>query len=408
MIDKIGTGTFSGVWLALNIINYDLFAIKIQHCDDCDDGEKEATLLSKVPSNSINLPKLVEYFRVRNPLDDKNINICMVMDLCIGSTYQLISRGGYKNGFNIKICNKIIKDVLNGLHQLNKMGYIHTDIKPENVLIKGLNPIFQEFKNLINKSNLKNDIDNEIIKLKIIHKLNMDANKKSTSYKNRLNKFRTDKTNFLKLVSKTLIKEFKLICNNFCDDKYKDDDDEIYTPNYYYKRFNFKHNYDLENSTYILSDFGTIKNINKTHNSLIQTRYYRAPEVILECNWNEFVDIWSIGCLYYELICGDILFNPEKDDRYNTDMHHLLWISQIMTIDVEQYKSGQKYDEFFNKKKLKVKEKIVKYDLTDVISEQKELNKSDLLFVKRFILMTLDNCKNRASITDLLAFIDSY
>ena len=332
----------------------------------------------------------------------------MVMDLCIGSTYQLISRGGYKDGFDIKICNKIIKDVLNGLNQLNKMGYIHTDIKPENVLIKGLNPIFKEFKKLIDGSNLTNDINNEIIKLKIIHKLNGDSNKKSTSYKNRLNKFKIDKTNFLKSVSKALIKEFKSICNKYCDNKYKDDEDEIYTPNYYYKRFNFKHNYDLENLTYILSDFGTIKPINKTHNSLIQTRYYRAPEVILECNWNESVDIWSIGCLYYELLCGDILFDPEKDDRYNTDMHHLLWISQLITIDVEQYKRGKKYDVFFNNKKLKVKEKIVKYDLVDVINEQIKLNERDLLFTKKFILMTLDNCKNRPSISDLLVFINSY
>jgi hypothetical protein len=34
IIDKIGVGTFSAVWLSLNIDDLKLYAIKIQHVDD--------------------------------------------------------------------------------------------------------------------------------------------------------------------------------------------------------------------------------------------------------------------------------------------------------------------------------------------------------------------------------------
>uniref|UniRef100_A0A8D8X6J4 Stress-activated protein kinase JNK n=1 Tax=Cacopsylla melanoneura TaxID=428564 RepID=A0A8D8X6J4_9HEMI len=40
----------------------------------------------------------------------------------------------------------------------------------------------------------------------------------------------------------------------------------------------------------------------------VVTRYYRAPEVILEMGYKENVDIWSVGCIMGEIIRGGILF----------------------------------------------------------------------------------------------------
>lgn len=36
----------------------------------------------------------------------------------------------------------------------------------------------------------------------------------------------------------------------------------------------------------------------------VQTRWYRAPEVILlESHYNQKVDIWSLGCIFSEILC---------------------------------------------------------------------------------------------------------
>ncbi|OMJ80699.1 hypothetical protein SteCoe_18997 [Stentor coeruleus] len=40
----------------------------------------------------------------------------------------------------------------------------------------------------------------------------------------------------------------------------------------------------------------------------IQSRYYRAPEVILQIGYDEKIDIWSLGCIVAELIMGKPLF----------------------------------------------------------------------------------------------------
>ncbi|CAI4228341.1 unnamed protein product [Auanema sp. JU1783] len=40
----------------------------------------------------------------------------------------------------------------------------------------------------------------------------------------------------------------------------------------------------------------------------VVTRYYRAPEVILGMGYKENVDVWSIGCIFGELVRGRVLF----------------------------------------------------------------------------------------------------
>lgn len=57
-------------------------------------------------------------------------------------------------------------------------------------------------------------------------------------------------------------------------------------------------------------DFGLARNTGETMTMTpyVVTRYYRAPEVILGCGYQENVDVWSIGCIFAELIRGKVLF----------------------------------------------------------------------------------------------------
>lgn len=50
-------------------------------------------------------------------------------------------------------------------------------------------------------------------------------------------------------------------------------------------------------------------NHDKRVSYVVQSRSYRAPEVILGCNYDYKIDIWSIGCILVELAIGDVLFN---------------------------------------------------------------------------------------------------
>jgi CDC-like kinase len=57
----------------------------------------------------------------------------------------------------------------------------------------------------------------------------------------------------------------------------------------------------MRDSRVKLIDFGSSTFDWEHHSSVISTRHYRAPEVILELGWAQPCDVWSIGCIVFEL-----------------------------------------------------------------------------------------------------------
>ncbi len=61
-------------------------------------------------------------------------------------------------------------------------------------------------------------------------------------------------------------------------------------------------------------DFGSSCTRTLSSTFYIQSRYYRAPEVILGIPYSSTIDMWSFGCLAYELFSGRPLF-PGKSNK---------------------------------------------------------------------------------------------
>ena len=68
-----------------------------------------------------------------------------------------------------------------------------------------------------------------------------------------------------------------------------------------------------------IADFGNANWVNKRFTNDIQTRQYRAPEVILGNKWDTSVDMWSLACMVFELLTGDFLFEPRTGDTYSKE-----------------------------------------------------------------------------------------
>jgi len=60
-------------------------------------------------------------------------------------------------------------------------------------------------------------------------------------------------------------------------------------------------------------DFGNATYDHEHHSSIINTRQYRSPEVILEMGWDSKSDIWSMGCIFAELYTGELLFGTHEN-----------------------------------------------------------------------------------------------
>jgi serine/threonine protein kinase len=61
-----------------------------------------------------------------------------------------------------------------------------------------------------------------------------------------------------------------------------------------------------------LIDFGSAETLPRESPRLIQSLWYRAPEVVLQVESTEKVDLWSVGCVLYEAFMGNPLFAPDS------------------------------------------------------------------------------------------------
>lgn len=94
-------------------------------------------------------------------------------------------------------------------------------------------------------------------------------------------------------------------------------------------------------------DLGSACFIHDHLGSYIQSRSYRAPEVILGCQYDYRIDVWSLGCILYELFTGNVLFQ-------NTCVQELLVrvIGICGPLSEEIHRTGRHVSKFFTKEKI--------------------------------------------------------
>ena len=68
-----------------------------------------------------------------------------------------------------------------------------------------------------------------------------------------------------------------------------------------------------------LTDFGGARGGSQACGFYIQSRYYRAPEVILEVPYSYPIDMWSLGCVIVEMFVGAPIF-PGQSDVHMLDL----------------------------------------------------------------------------------------
>ncbi|XP_015116499.1 dual specificity protein kinase CLK2 isoform X1 [Diachasma alloeum] len=73
-----------------------------------------------------------------------------------------------------------------------------------------------------------------------------------------------------------------------------------------------------------LIDFGSATFDHEHHSTIVSTRHYRAPEVILELGWSQPCDVWSIGCILFELYLGITLFQTHDNREHLAMMERIL------------------------------------------------------------------------------------
>ncbi|CDH15663.1 related to Serine/threonine-protein kinase SKY1 [Zygosaccharomyces bailii ISA1307] len=140
-----------------------------------------------------------------------------------------------------------------------------------------------------------------------------------------------------------------------------------------------------------IADLGNACWYDEHYTSSIQTREYRAPEVLLGAPWGCSADIWSAACLIFELITGDLLFEPDEGHSYTKDDDHIAQIMELLG-DLPHYllAEGRYARTFFNsRRQLRNISKLKHWPLKNVLHEKYNFSLTESQDVADFLLPML-------------------
>ena len=323
IITELGSGSYSRVWLGFCIKDGKYYAIKVQNPDDYAEGKDEVKMLKKIPQSAKHINRLVDYFIEERLVDDEEPMkfMCSVYELCCGNLDVLARKGQYKDGYPLPVAKEIFRQVCAGLNILhNKLKVFHGDIKPDNILLCGVNNRDKKYIEWYDKADFLSTY-NKIKKQYWIEKGHNLKNIKKMDKKDRLR--------IRKELHKSIISKM---------------DENTESP----YEFDIKYLKELHVK---ITDFGTFCPDTEIFEEEFGTRYYQAPEIILMGDCRKSVDIWALGCTYYELLTGEILFDPHGDRHNDTNFYHLEMMIQLCgQFNPEFIKNTKHGRQYFNRK----------------------------------------------------------
>ena len=431
-IKYLGRGTFSRVWLVLDLQENKYYAMKTIFTKYLEDSKHEISVNHKLKNDNLkNVLIMIDHF-----LDTKRNEHCIITKLLGKSVNELLmiddennscdsndndeinscdSNDNYENNScdsndnyeinscdsndndddnssnysdlefdfespSLKIVKKFIKDVSCGLHELHRRNMVHTDLKFENILI---NKIGSDLQNIINKISSLNlcELYNNKINLCLPENYNSMDKTKKKKYK------RKAKLKAIYLFETHLI-ENKIINKIMNCDIFEGEETNIYDIE----------NMSLDSYKFIIIDLGNVEYVNNREQDEIMLRSYRPPENIMGSYYDTKADMWCLGCLVYELITNNYLFNvSRKNNSIERDRHHLhLMYEYLGKMPKELTQNCDFSEDLFDRKGNILKNKKCEYtNLEELLYEESSYSENEIkelcVFLKKLLVYDYRN-----------------
>ncbi|KIV85939.1 hypothetical protein, variant 1 [Exophiala sideris] len=429
VVRKLGWGHFSTVWLSRDTTTGKHVALKVVRsaAHYTETAIDEIKLLNKVNQANPKHPgrryvvSLLDSFEHKGP---NGVHVCMVFEVLGENLLGLIKRWNHR-GIPMPLVKQITKQILLGLDYMHReCGIIHTDLKPENVLIEigdvehivkafvkdekesgkddnrngrrrrrtlitgsqplpsPLNASFTNLDKLGNshqhQASSLNQVINESVNnssegLSMIDQLRMKSQSKDGDEQSASGKTREGTADPLEkdlagvtLENKNAEKVLKAA---------KNQDDPL-----------------SEIISVKIADLGNACWVNHHFTNDIQTRQYRSPEVILGAKWGASTDVWSMACMVFELITGDYLFDPQSGTKYGKDDDHIAQIIELLgPFPKSLCLSGKWSQEIFNRKgELRNIHRLRHWALPDVLREKYHFSVEEAKRIADFLIPMLE------------------
>ena len=392
-----------------------------------------------------NCIKMLDFFEFQAPPMYKFV--CSVYELYAGSIHMLIASGKYKYGLPVPVVKNICKQLLRAVSFLHlKAEIIHTDIKPENILFKGtpkshikvidifnsslfpakyetlklkyasnqtkfvqerdylalesvkeLQFIKETFENHIDETDSDNNSDGSIIEGE--DDFNEDEDENENENKSESESSESSESGSTSEEPINTRKQSVPDYISFMQNRKTESIDHLYD---YETVFNNRENstdktsviddIHVNNCKIVLTDFGNSYFYKRRTENEIQDRIYRSPEVILDFKYSYAADMWSVGCVIFELLTGFPLFNV-LTEPLTKDIHHLFLMEKLLgPIPLVMKKKSKRSKFLFDSKKnfhIKNLEKITRTSIYNILVKQHLFSETQARSIADFLSTVL-------------------
>jgi serine/threonine protein kinase len=309
LLNLLGRGTFSVVYLAYSLQEKDMVVIKMILPCYKTEGTYERKILEKLDNST-------EGFSYQTFKWKKHPRIRCIKQPFLGLSISDLMQNNIYKKLPIDTIITYFYDCLSSLHKIHNCDVVHCDLKTDNILTSVENMYNHRLKEWF---------------------MSLDPNKyihdSAWGYKREMENsifHRRQWNECVKLAQRDFYNYFKerfelfeQILNN---EKIKELEDVKEIIDFDLCHPDSLNDVDITNNIYIekpqhafIIDFGNSLVTEGIEPDDICFESYRPPENILHMHISKKTDIWSLGCIFYEMLTDKTLFKFENNDQKNED-----------------------------------------------------------------------------------------